>query len=291
MIISASRRTDLPCYYVEWFMNRIRAGSVQTRNPHNHAQVRQVSLAPEQVDCFVFWTKDAQNLMPHLDELDRRGYAYYFQFTLTPYDRSVEPGLRDKEAIHRTFAELSHRLGRNRVLWRYDPILFGPAYTTAYHREQFTRSCERLAPLTDTVIISFYDLYSKLKDRPFRAPGPTEVRELAGLIGRTAQDCGLTALACCEQTDLTPFGIKPSACIDKARIEQISGRTLKVIQDKNQRPGCFCVASVDIGSYNTCLSGCRYCYANYAPATTRRKAAAHDPNGELLIGDLIKSSG
>lgn len=123
MILSASRRTDIPCYYSEWFMNRIRAGYVLTRNPMNHAQLSLISLSPDAVDCIVFWTKDAKKMLPHLNELDRIGYKYYFQFTLTPYNKTIEKNLRDKMEIEDTFIELSKKIGKERVIWRYDPII------------------------------------------------------------------------------------------------------------------------------------------------------------------------
>ena len=115
MILSASRRTDIPCYYSEWFMNRIRAGYVLTRNPMNHKQLSRLSLSPDIVDCIVFWTKDVANIIPHLDELDSRGYKYYFQFTLTPYSQDLEPNLRPKFEIEDTFIELSKRIGKDKV--------------------------------------------------------------------------------------------------------------------------------------------------------------------------------
>ena len=111
MIVSASRRTDIPCFYAEWMMNRFRAGYALARNPMNHAQLARVPLTPDVVDCVVFWTKDAANLLPRLGELDERGYAYYFQFTLTPYDRALEPNLRGKAEIAATFRALSKRIG------------------------------------------------------------------------------------------------------------------------------------------------------------------------------------
>jgi hypothetical protein len=102
MILSASRRTDIPAYYSEWFINRLQAGYVLTRNPMNHAQVSKVILSPDVIDCIVFWTKDPQNMLDKLDVINKLGYKYYFQFTFTPYGKSVEKGLRDKEEIIKT---------------------------------------------------------------------------------------------------------------------------------------------------------------------------------------------
>lgn len=282
MILSASRRTDIPCRYSEWFMNRIREGFVLVRNPMNHAQISRIALSPDVVDCIVFWTKDAANIIPHLDELDRRGFRCYFQFTLTPYDHSIEPGLRAKPEIEDTFIALSERIGRERVVWRYDPIILNEHIGTEYHRSNFRRMCAKLAPYTDTVTISFVDLYTKLKTPLLRALTREEIAELAGMIGSAANEFGLRAVACCEQDDLTQYGIGRSSCIDQARIEKICGCPLDLRDDKNQRSGCGCCESIDVGTYNSCPNGCVYCYANRSADAARKAFAAHDPSSALL---------
>ncbi len=286
MILSVSRRTDIPCFYAEWFMNRIRAGSVLTRNPMNHAQLHRVPLSPAIVDCIVFWTKDAHHLYPYLDELDTYGYSYYFQFTVTPYGRDLEPGLRDKSAIMDTFCALSERIGSNRVLWRYDPIVLNDTYTFPYHMEQFTHMCDRLAPYTSRITISFVDLYPKLRTDQLRAITSAEIAELSHFLSTTAKSYGLSVYACCEGMDLTPYGILPAACIDRSLISSICGEQLNIPRDSNQRPGCGCAASIDIGAYDTCLNGCAYCYANHSPAAVYRRYAQHDPTSELLFGHV-----
>ena len=286
MIVSASRRTDIPAYYTPWLMNRLRAGSVLMRNPMNHAQLSRVSLAPEVVDCIVFWTKDAANLLPHLDEIDRLGYRYYFQFTLTPYGRGIETNLRPKEEIENTFIELAKRIGKERIVWRYDPILLNEAVTVDDHRVQFRRMCEKLTPYADALTLSFVDIYPKLKSAPIRKLTDAEVAELAAFIGETAKEHGLPAAACCEAHDLAPYGIARASCIDKARIEKVLGYELDLPADPNQRPGCGCSQSIDIGAYNTCANGCVYCYANDSLASAKRRNEAHDPAGELLIGTV-----
>lgn len=289
MIISASRRTDIPCYYSKWFMNRIRAGYVLTRNPMNHAQLSKIPLSPQIVDCIVFWTKDALNMLPHLDELDRLCYTYYFQFTLTPYGHVLEQNLRPKKDILETFISLSRRIGRERVVWRYDPIVLNDELDISYHKAAFHRLAEKLSPFTDTVVISFADMYPKLKDAPLRPIAPDEIVELSGMIGKTAGEYGLRAAVCCEQDDLAKYGIGRSSCIDKERIEKILGCSLNLRKDKNQREGCGCAESIDIGAYNTCMNGCVYCYANNSLPAVRRRWEAHDPEGELLTGSAEKN--
>lgn len=286
MILSASRRTDIPCYYTPWFINRIRAGYALMRNPMNHAQLSKVPLGPDVVDCIVFWTKDARNMLPYLDELDRLGYNYYFQFTLTPYGREIEPGLRPKCEIEDTFISLSNRIGSNRLVWRYDPVIFNGTFDVHYHKEQFERMCGKLAPYTDTVIFSFADLYSKLRTPLIRAATAEEIDEFSAFVGKMTHTYGIRAETCCEAVDLTAYGIGQAHCIDPKRIESICGSPLEVHADKNQRPGCGCCESIDIGAYNTCMNGCIYCYANNSAAVAEKNWRTHDPKSELLIGGV-----
>lgn len=286
MILSASRRTDIPCFYSDWFMNRIKAGYALTRNPMNHAQLSRISLSPEIVDCIVLWTKDAKDIMQHLGTLDGMGYKYYFQFTLTPYGRTLEHNLRDKAEIEDTFIELSKQIGKKHVIWRYDPIIFNDTLDIAYHKAQFERMCDKLADYTETATISFVDMYTKLKTNLIREISAEEIIEMSIFIGKTATAHGLRAVACCEKTDLTQYGIEKACCIDKTTLEKVCGCTLNILPDKNQRPDCGCMESVDIGAYNTCLNGCVYCYANVNSATIERRHNSHNPKNELLIGTV-----
>ncbi len=268
-------------------MNRIRAGQLLTRNPVNHSQIYRVALSPDTVDCIVFWTKDPQNLMPYLDELDTRGYKYYFQFTLTPYGRDIEPGLRPKEDIIETFISLSERIGSLRTVWRYDPVILTDAIGIDYHREHFARLCDRLAgakKYTDTVVISFVDVYPKIKSDAIRELEPEEMCKLAEIISKTAHEHGLRVKSCCEELDLSEYGVSHGACISASRIEKICGCTLNIPPEKNQRPRCGCRKSIDIGAYNTCVNGCVYCYATGLMSTATARNRSHDPEGELLIG-------
>jgi len=251
----------------------------------NPGQLSRIPLSPDVVDCIVFWSKDPQNLMPHLKAISKMGYNFYFQFTLTPYDRTLEPYLREKSAIEDTFIALSKQIGKERVLWRYDPIVLNDTLTVDYHKAQFTRLCEKLATYTEIVTISFVDLYTKLKTPLVRAVTAEEMAELAEYIGKTARAHRLVPKACCE-AGLEQYGIERASCIDKAVLEKVCGCALSLASDKNQRLGCGCMESVDIGAYNTCMNGCVYCYANDKAATVERRALSHDPTGELLIGTV-----
>ena len=281
MILSVSRRTDIPCRFTPWFLNRLRAGYALVRNPLRPSQVSRVPLTPGAVECIVFWSKDPAPLLPHLGELEERGYPFYFQFTLTPYGRDLEPGLRDKEDIEAAFRALSRRVGRERVLWRYDPVVLTEGYPLSWHRATFEAMCARLAPYTASVTISFLDLYPRLRSLGLRAPEAGEVRELAAAFAASARRQGLDIRACAEPWDLTPYGIRPAACIDGALIARLTGREVTARPDRSQRPACGCLESVDIGAYDTCPNGCLYCYADHG-----RPPAPHDPEGELLTGAL-----
>lgn len=288
MILSVSRRTDIPCYYSEWFINRIHAGYAMTRNPMNPSQISKLPLSPDVIDCIVFWTKDAQNIMDKLPILDELGYKYYFQFTLTPYDKSIEKSLRNKADIEATFINLSKKIGENRVLWRYDPIILNEHINIKYHKDQFKRMCEKLAPFTESVTISFVDIYSKLKTHLIREITESEIVEISEFIGDQAKQYGLVVKACSEKFDLSPYGITSASCIDREVIEKACGSTLRIKSDKNQRQGCKCLESIDIGVYNTCKNSCIYCYANYSEHSVRNNFNKHHPYGEFLIGELRK---
>ncbi|NLN05951.1 MAG: DUF1848 domain-containing protein [Clostridiaceae bacterium] len=289
MIISASRWTDIPCHYGQWFLNRLKEGYVLTRNPFNNSWIYRVLLEREVVDCIVFWTKDPKNFIPYLEEIDALGYKYYFQFTLTPYDRTIEINLREKSEIIETFIELSERLGKNRIVWRYDPIMLTDHLNVDYHKKQFAQFCERLSPYTESVVISFVDRYAKIKKKIERKPRNGEIHELSEFIGKTAKEHGLIPKACCEEEDLLGYGIQKSSCIDKSLIESICGCKLDLRKDRNQRKGCGCVESIDIGAHNTCINGCVYCYANYSVDFCMKQYANHNPSAEMLTGCIGKN--
>ena len=287
MILSVSRRTDIPCCYPEWLLERLRAGFALVRDPIGGRPGR-VPLGTDGVDCIVFWTKDPAPLLPYLDEVDRMGYRYYFQFTITPYGRELEPCLRDLEDRVRTFLALSRRLGPGRVVWRYDPILLDERHTAAWHREQFTALCGALSGATDTVTISFLDLYPRLRRAGFRAVTEREARALAAELSPIAVEHGLDIRSCAEPWALSPQGVPPGACIDGERIRQLCGCGLALSRDRGQRPACLCRESVDIGAYDTCTNGCAYCYADHGRG--RKPCAPHSPLlcGALLPGETVR---
>jgi len=285
MIFSASRRTDIPRYYSDWLLHRLQAGTVLLQNPMNKTQINRLTFSPETVDCIVFWTKDAGPMLERLDELERLGYRSYLQFTLTPYGKELEKNLRDKKDITHTLLAVSKRLGAHRIHWRYDPIILNDTLIARWHEEQFTQLCQLLSPYVDGVTISFVDIYAKLRTDLVRPIHPDEMLRLGAALGRIARQFGLSMFSCCEQVDMTSCDIQKGCCIDKTALEKVCGYPLFLKRDKNQRPGCGCYESVDIGAYNTCLSGCVYCYANHGPESILRNTQSHNPHGELLTGN------
>ncbi|MCM1298051.1 MAG: DUF1848 domain-containing protein [Firmicutes bacterium] len=284
MILSVSRRTDIPAFYSDWFFNRIREGFVYVRNPMNAHQVSRVAISPETVDCIVFWSKNPAPMLDRLDEL--KGYDYYFQYTVNNYGKEAEPNIPTLETRLKTFAELSERIGRERVIWRYDPILFSDIYTAEYHLKSFSHIAERLRGYTEKCVFSLVDVYasknrSSLMRLREKKLSPKELDGFLKNMADTAKENGLALASCAENISAEKYGIVHNSCIDKALIERITGSKLSVKSD-GQRPNCQCVKCDDIGSYDTCSHGCVYCYANYRPKTVEEKSAHYDVNLPLL---------
>ena len=285
MILSVSRRTDIPAHYAEWFFRRLEEGYVCTRNPVNPKQVSRIELSPDTVDGIVFWTKNPTPMLERLAELE--GFPYYFQITMTSYGADLEPGVPGKnDVVIPAFQRLSRMIGPERVIWRYDPILLSDHYTVRYHIQYFEAMTKRLAGYTDKCVLSFLDQYPHLGKTPFRPPDRREIRELAGRFSDIAGRYGLTLETCAEAIVLSEFGIAHGRCIDGARFEKITGQPFDLRKDPHQRRECGCMTAVDIGLYDTCPNGCRYCYANHSPTALRRNLQAHDPDSPLLWGQI-----
>lgn len=293
MIISASRRTDIPAFYADWFFRRLEEGFVVTRNPFNTKQLSKIHLDNEVVDAIVFWTKDPRPMLDKLELLDKSGIAYYFQFTITPYERDIEPNLpEDKRELIDTFIRLSDSLGPDRVIWRYDPVLFSDKYTLDFHREAYDRCAQLLSGRTKTSVISFLDMdynnTKKIGNLGIRDGSVEEKIAVATAIAESAAKYGMAVQSCAEDIDLDALGITHGKCIDGDLIELISGKKFaakRKEKDKTQRQLCGCVASIDIGTYNTCKHGCTYCYANYSSGAIAGNCKQHDPRAAVLIGE------
>lgn len=289
MILSVSRRTDIPNYYSEWFYNRIREGYLYVRNPMNPHQISRINLSPELVDCIVFWTKNPANMMPRLDEL--RDYHYCFHFTLTGYGRDIEPNIPDKRTnLIKIFQEMSDEIGHEKMLWRYDPILFNDKYVPEYHLKAFEEIAGNLSGYTQKVFISLVDLYEKTrrntKGLNLKQIDNGEIMELMRKMKEAAKKYRLEIVTCAAQNRLTDDGIKGEGCVGKEWIEGIVGCQLKAGNDKTQRKGCGCIESIDVGTYHTCKNGCKYCYANDSDEKVKKRVSLYDADSPLLCGHV-----
>lgn len=288
MIVSVSRRTDIPAFYSDWFFNRIKEGFVYVVNPMNLKQVSKVELTPEKVDCFIFWTKDATPMLDRLDEL--KEFQYYFQYTITSYGKDVEKEILDKKKVIESFKNLSHKIGKERVILRYDPILLSEKYNIEYHCKAFDRLCSQLHGYTEKCVISFIDLYKKTerntKGLNLIPMDLEQIKKISKELSLIADKYDLLIETCSEGYDLTEFGINKGKCIDDTLVSKLIGYEVNVKKDDTQRDVCGCVKSVDIGQYNTCRHHCLYCYANFNYSQVEDNYKLHNKNNPLLIGEV-----
>jgi len=291
VIVSASRATDIPAFYGDWLQERIAAGWLDWRNPFS-GRLHRVSFAKTRL--FVFWTKYPQPFFPVLDWLEERGYHYYFQFTLNDYEQeNWEPGLPALQERIRSFVELSERLGREKVVWRWDPLITNARLSPELLLERIQAVGKILHPHTERLVFSFVDIaaYRRVRSRldklgePITEISPEIQDRLAGGISRINQNWNLQLATCAERIDLAQYGIEHNRCIDDRLIIRLFAEDKKLmaalgctgdnatppleteaerhkrLKDKGQRPACGCIRSKDIGQYNSCRFGCIYCYA------------------------------
>lgn len=287
MIINTGMRTDIPAFYSKWLINRIEEGFVCVRNPYNPAQVTKYSLSPEVVDLMVFCTKNPAPMLSSMDVL--KPYGQYWFVTITPYGRDIEPNVPEKQKVLEDFKRLSDIVGVDSVGWRYDPIFVDKKHSIEWHISEFKQMAKILAGYTKTCVISFIDIYKKVK-RNF--PEAREVYYKDRLtIGKAfveiAREHDITIRPCAEGHDLAAYGADCSGCMTVNTFETALHERLDVPKRaKNQRNGeCACLLGSDIGAYDTCGHLCRYCYANTNPALVRSNMKMHDPDSPFLIGN------
>lgn len=285
-ILSVSRRTDIPAFYAEWFVSRVRAGLVRYPNPYS-GQVYTVSLRPEDVHSIVFWSKHYGPLLPHLDELEERGYCFYCHYTITGAPRALEPHVPDWRRAARTFRELSRRTSPRQVQWRFDPILFTDELGPAFYVERFRDIATTLAGTTKRCYLSFAVFYGKVERRlkragiRYRDPSSEEKQALVEALADIAEECGITLYACCQDV-LVGGSVRKAHCVDGDLLAELFPDRPHISKLQPTREQCGCVASRDIGVYDTCPYGCVYCYANQGRATALERFQKHDPKGDML---------
>lgn len=288
MIVSASYRTDIPAFYSDWFMRRLAAGQAWVANPYR-GKPYVVSLAPGDVDGFVFWTRNVGPLQGRLREIAAIA-PFVVQFTVTGYPRALEPGVIDTETAVAQIRALSEMFGPRAVVWRYDPIVESSLTPPAWHRENFARLAAMLEGYVDEVTISFAQIYTKTarnlnlaaREHGFawRDPEDEEKRSLAGELAEVAisHDMRLTV---CSQPGFLVEGSAAARCIDAGRLSDLAGREIKA-RVKGNRPGCLCAESRDVGAYDSCPQGCAYCYAVSSRGKAKQFLAEHDPAAGIL---------
>lgn len=288
MIINTGQRTDIPAFYSEWFANRLKKGFVCVRNPYNLNRVSRYRLDPSVVDVIGFCTKNPAPMFPYMGLLKNYGQCWFV--TITPYGRDIEPNVPDKHKLLEDFQKVSKTVGIKSVGWRYDPIFISEKYTSDYHLHAFEQIASTLDGYTKTVVISFIDLYPKVRKN---FPEAQEVtKEMRLLLGRRmieiAAAHGMTVKPCAEGDELAAFGADCGGCMRISDYEKAIGKQLNAPKRKGARAECACYLSCDIGAYNTCRHLCRYCYANAEAEKVLANSRRHDPASPFLIGNYME---
>lgn len=287
-IISASRRTDIPAFYMPWFMRRLDAGMVSYPNPFG-GQRCTVSLRPEHVHSFVFWSKNFAPFLPHLDAIRDRDTRFYCHYTITGAPRFIEPHVPDWEQGVDTFRALVEKTSPRHVQWRFDPILIAEGLPPEFYSARFRQIAQALSGLTERCYFSFASFYGKVERRLTQAgiryndPPLAEKHALIHTLADTAEQVGITLYACC-QDDLIGGRVKQAHCVDGDLLAELFPDRPLVSAQRPTREACGCFASRDIGIYNTCVHGCVYCYANQSHAGAESRQEAHNVAGEMLVG-------
>lgn len=287
MILNTGGRTDTVQYYTDWLLQRFSEGYVLTRNPMFPSKVIRYELTPDKVDCVVFCSKNYKPILPRLHEITDRFHTY-FHYTITAYGRDIEPGVPSIEESMETLKALSRLVGKQRIAWRYDPVLLTKEYTIDRHLETFEHMAGELAPYIDRCIFSFVEMYKKLEvNMPELIPlSCQDMESLAQGLGSIAKKYGISIQTCGTNGDYTRYGIHASGCMTLDILGKANGITFRSRKHKGTRRGCHCIESRDIGAYDTCLNGCKYCYANKSPQKAFENRQYHDPASPLLLGHV-----
>ena len=291
MILFASGRTDIPAFYSNWFINRVKAGFVDVRNPFNQKLVSRIYFSD--VDLIMFCSK---NPLPMINKLDILKVPVLFHVTITPYGKDVEPNIPDKRLIIEGVKKLSLVLGIDNVVVRYDPIFLSDKYNVDYHIKAFDKLCKNLNGYVNKIIVSFMDEYKNVRSNKnilkYRAFTREDYKKIGEAFSKSAMDNGMSVQTCFEDEDLTEYGFVKGECLSHELAYILTGKKFKSSNVRKEKK-CECVQMVDIGDYNSCLHMCKYCYANYDEKMVSSNFERHDDNSSLLIGsnqsdDVIK---
>ena len=287
MILNTGGRTDTVQYYTEWLLNRFAEGYVLARNPLFPNKVNRYELTPDKVDCVVFCSKNYKPILPRLHEITDH-FNTYFHYTITAYGKDIEPGVPSIDESMETLIELSRLVSPQRIAWRYDPVLLTKDYTIQRHLETFESMAKLLAPYIDRCIFSFVEMYKKLEmNMPELIPlSEKNMDELAKGLGTVTKKYGIHIQTCGTNGDFTRYGIHSSGCMTLDILGRANEIVFKNVKHKGMRQGCHCIESRDIGAYDTCMNGCKYCYANKTPQKAFENFKLHDPASPLLLGQV-----
>lgn len=290
MIVNIGGRTDIVNYYSEWLMNRINEGFAYSRNPLFQNNVSKVSLKPEDVDCLMFCSKNYKPILKYMKEINEK-YRIICHYTITAYDKTIEPNVPSIDESIKLLKDLSKIVGKEKVLWRYDPILLTKKYTIEKHLQIFEYIAKQIAPYVQRCIFSFVEMYKKLEyNMPEIIPfsESDKIKILKG-IGEISKKYNLYTQTCGTDENNEKYGIHVSGCTTPEILEMANGIKYKNLKSKPMRKGCHCIPSRDIGAYDTCLNACKYCYANKTPDLAKENVKLHDKNSPLLLGNLRKT--
>lgn len=287
MIINTGARTDTVQYYTDWLLKRFEDGYVLARNPLFPNKVTRYELNHDVVDCVVFCSKNYEPILPRLREITDK-FNTYFHYTITAYGKDVEPGVPTIGESIETLKKLSALVGKQRVSWRYDPVLLTEKYTIETHLKTFEKMARELSPYIERCIFSFVEMYKKLE---YNMPeiimmSAEDMEILAQGFGKIAKKHGIYIQTCGTNGDFSKYGIHSSGCMTLDILGAANNITFKNLKHKGLRQGCHCIESRDIGAYDTCMNGCKYCYANKNPQNAFENYKLHDPNSPLILGEL-----
>lgn len=284
MILFASGRTDIPAFYSKWFINRVKAGFVDVRNPFNQNLVSRINFSD--VDLIMFCSK---NPLPMIDKLKMLKVPVLFHVTITPYSKDVEPNIPDKRLIIEGVKKLSLVLGIDNVVLRYDPIFLSDKYNVDYHIRAFDKLCKNLNGYVNKIIVSFMDEYKNVRSNKnilkYRAFTREDYKKIGEAFSKSAMDNGMSVQTCFEDNDLTEYGFVKGECLSHGLAYILTGKKFKSSNVRKEKK-CECVQMVDIGDYNSCMHMCKYCYANYDEKAVSSNFKMHDDNSSLLIGSI-----
>lgn len=290
MIINTGLRTDIVHHYSKWLINRFRAGYVYARNPLFPNHVNRYVLHPDKIDAVVFCSKNYFPILSDIREISD-SYRTYFFVTVTPYEKEIEPSSPEIADRIKMCRELSKIVGRDKVAWRYDPVLFTKKYTFNYHADSFRMLSEALSPFVSRCIFSFVDMFIRLQQiMPELVPmRPEDKIELVKMMHETASRYSLPVEVCCDKSDYSLYGVKRRGCLNAEDLSKANGCGFRTSKSRAYRIGCVCTDSRDIGWYDSCPSGCKYCNVNRGFESVEDNFSMHDPDSPILIGNIKKT--